>query len=65
MAKAKTKKAVEKRVKVTAKSKIKRSRGGKSHLMRRKGSRRRLKLKRPAYVSKVDIKKIKKMLLQG
>ncbi len=62
MGKLKTKKALQKRVKITGTSKVKRSRAGRRHLMRKKTSRRRLKLKSPAYVDKTDEKKIKQML---
>lgn len=65
MPKLKTKKALKKRIRLSAGSKIKRARAGRSHLMRKKSSRRRLKLKRAAYLEKVDQKKVRRMLPYG
>ncbi|MDP8233503.1 MAG: 50S ribosomal protein L35 [Candidatus Saelkia tenebricola] len=65
MPKLKTRKAVKKRVKVTGTGKVKRAKAGKKHLMRKKNSKRRLSLKKGAYVSKVEEKKIKSMLPYG
>jgi len=65
MPKLKTKKAVQKRIKLTASGKLKRSQAGRSHLMRKKNSKRRLRLKRPQYVIAVDEKKVKAMLPYG
>jgi large subunit ribosomal protein L35 len=65
MPKMKTKKAVKKRIKITGGGKLKRAKGNKSHLMRKKSSRRRLSLKEGAYVSDVESKKVKKMLPYG
>jgi len=62
MPKLKTRKALKKRAKVTGTGRIKRAQGGKRHLMRKKNSKRRLALKKGAYVSKVEEKKIKEML---
>ncbi len=62
MPKLKTRKAAKKRLKVTSSGKIKRAKAGKRHLMRKKNSKRRLDLKKGAYVSKVEEKKIKGML---
>jgi len=56
MPKMKTKKAVKKRIKITGGGKLKRAKGNKSHLMRKKSSRRRLSLKEGAYVSDVESK---------
>ncbi|HDL09719.1 MAG TPA: 50S ribosomal protein L35 [Candidatus Omnitrophica bacterium] len=65
MPKIKTKKAVQKRIKITASGKLKRAQAGRSHLMRKKNSRRRLRLKRPRYMAAVNEKKVKEMLPYG
>ena len=62
MPKLKTKKALKKRVRITARGKVKRAKGGRSHLMRRKTAQRRLTLKKPGYAVKSDEKRIKQML---
>ena len=62
MPKARTKRALKKRVRVTASGKIKRARASRRHLMRKKNSRRRLHLKKAAYISSLDEKKVKTLL---
>jgi len=62
MPKMKTKKAAKKRLKVTGGGKLKRAKGSKSHLMRKKRSKRRLSLKEGSYVSAAETKKVKTML---
>lgn len=62
MGKSKTKKAVKKRIKVTAGGKLIHAKAGRSHLMRKKTSRQRLHLKKKAIVDTVEVKKIKRML---
>ncbi len=65
MPKMKTKKAVKKRIKITGGGKLKRAKAGKSHLMRKKNSKRRSDLKESSYVSDVESKRVKKMLPYG
>ncbi|MCD6134344.1 MAG: 50S ribosomal protein L35 [Candidatus Omnitrophica bacterium] len=63
--KLKTKKAIKKRVKVTAHGKILRRKGGKSHLLSGKSTRRKRELRRKTLVAKANQKSIKKMLPYG
>lgn len=63
--KLKTKKAIRKRVKVTAHGKILRRKGGKSHLLSGKSTRRKRELRRKTLVAKANQKSIKKMLPYG
>ncbi|MAG55029.1 MAG: 50S ribosomal protein L35 [Planctomycetes bacterium] len=62
MPKLKTNKSAKKRFKVTAKGRIKRSRAGKSHLMRSFTGKRVRALRRPAMMSGGDEKVAKRML---
>ncbi|MDF1811627.1 MAG: 50S ribosomal protein L35 [Verrucomicrobiales bacterium] len=57
--KAKTRKAVAKRFKVTGSGRVLRRKQGKRHLMRRKNSKRRRRLTQATLVSKADEKDIK------
>ena len=64
--KLKTHKGVAKRFKFTKKGKIKYSSGGKSHLLSKKESKRKMRLRKPALIEgKKDIKYIKRMLPYG
>jgi len=63
--KLKTKKAIKKRVKITAHGKIVRHKGGKSHLLSGKSSRRKRDLRRKTLVAKANEKSIKRMLPYG
>jgi large subunit ribosomal protein L35 len=62
MPKLKTKKGVKKRFKVTKKGKIKRHHSGCSHILTKKSSKRKRKLRHDDLVNKVDKKKVKKLL---
>lgn len=62
MPKLKTHKGVKKRVKVTAKGKVKRSKAGKGHLLSGKTGRRKQRLKKKIGVSDAFNKKIKRAL---
>ncbi|MEO0232141.1 MAG: 50S ribosomal protein L35 [candidate division WOR-3 bacterium] len=62
MPKIKTKKSALKRFKITAKGKIKRYRAFHSHLAQSKNPKRKRRLRKPAYLSGGDEKKIKKIL---
>ncbi|MCY4021860.1 MAG: 50S ribosomal protein L35 [Anaerolineaceae bacterium] len=59
--KLKTHKSTAKRFKVTGSGKVMRTKGGKSHLRRRKSSRTKRQLDRMQPVSKVDVRRIKTM----
>lgn len=57
--KLKTHKSTAKRFKVTATGKVMRTKGGKSHLRRRKSRRTKQQLDRMQPVSKVDVRRVK------
>ncbi len=57
--KLKTHKSTAKRFKVTATGKVMRTKGGKSHLRRRKSSRVKRQLDRMQSVSKSDVRRVK------
>ncbi len=57
--KLKTHKSTAKRFKVTAGGKVMRTKGGKSHLRRRKSRRTKQQLDRMQPVSKVDARRVK------
>jgi large subunit ribosomal protein L35 len=57
--KAKTRKGVAKRFKITGSGKVVRRRQGKRHLLRRKNAKRRRRLGQTALVAKCDIPNIK------
>ncbi|MCY4525388.1 MAG: 50S ribosomal protein L35 [Anaerolineaceae bacterium] len=59
--KLKTHKSTAKRFKVTGSGKVMRTKGGKSHLRRRKSSRTKRQLDRMQPVSKADVRRIKTM----
>ncbi len=63
MPKLKTNKSAKKRFRLTKSGKIKRSRAGKSHLMRSFSQKRVRRLRKPTLVSKAETKVIKRMLL--
>lgn len=62
MPKQKTKKSLAKRVKVTAKGKLKRYKAGHSHLMESKSKRRKRRLRQPEILKGRNEKRFKKML---
>jgi len=61
----KTKKAVASRFIMTKSGRIKRSRSGKSHLMRHKTRKRKRSIRKGAYLSGMDEKNIRSMLPHG
>lgn len=65
MPKQKTHKGLAKRVKVTARGKIKRGRTGGGHLMSHKSSKQRRKISTPTLMSSTVAKWAKKMLGQA
>ena len=62
MPKLKTRKSVAKRVKVTKKKKILRSKAGRRHLLSGKAKKRKRKLRRKTKVSEGDKRALKKAL---
>lgn len=62
MPKMKTNRGAAKRFRKTASGRIKRKRGYLRHILTKKSSKRKRKLRQPAYVSKVDEARIKRLL---
>lgn len=60
--KMKTKKSVKSRFKVTGTGKLKRTRPGRRHILTKKTSKRKRKLRRPALVSPGHAKVYKKIM---
>lgn len=65
MPKMKTNKGVAKRFKVTGTGKVKRRQANKSHILTKKASKRKRRLRKPELAAKGDAKRIKRMLLGG
>ena len=65
MPKLKTRKAAAKRIWFTKRGKLKRFRAGTSHLMGKKRSKRKRRLRRPTLVAKVDYQNIRRLLPYG
>jgi large subunit ribosomal protein L35 len=63
--KAKTRKAVAKRFKVTGTGKILRRKQGKRHILQKKSRKRKRFLGKPALVSKADLKNVRASLPFG
>jgi len=62
MPKAKTNKAVKKRVKVTKTGKVLLNRAGRGHLLSKKSSKRRRHMRKKKVASPADAVRLKKML---
>ncbi|MBN1982882.1 MAG: 50S ribosomal protein L35 [Chitinivibrionales bacterium] len=62
MPKIKTRSAVKKRFKVTAKGKVKRKKAFARHILTSKKTKRKRALRHPAMLDKTQVKKVKKML---
>ncbi len=62
MSKMKTKKSVKKRLKVTGRNKLKRTRPGRRHLLTKKPSKRKRKLRKKTLVSKAQEKTYLRLL---
>jgi large subunit ribosomal protein L35 len=62
MPKMKTNKAVGKRFKVTGTGKLKRHRPGKRHILTKKSSNRKRKLRKPGLVDKGQLKMYKRLM---
>jgi large subunit ribosomal protein L35 len=63
MPKMKSNRAAKKRFKVTASGKLKREKAYKSHILTKKSSKRKRKLRTPTLVSNGDSKRVKRMIL--
>lgn len=62
MPKIKTNRSAAKRFKVTATGKIMHFRAGASHLMRKKNSKRKRRLAKPAVLDKTNLKNVKRLI---
>lgn len=62
MPKMKSRKALTKRFKVTATGQLKRSHGGKRHLLTKKTAKRKRHLSRPCLVSTTQLKTYKRLM---
>ena len=65
MPKMKTRKSAAKRYKMTATGKIKYKKQGTRHILTKKSSKRKRKLRHPATLSPVETKKARKLLPYG
>jgi large subunit ribosomal protein L35 len=65
MPKMKTHRGAAKRVKKTGTGKLKRMRSNKSHILNKKTTKRKRRLRKPDLVSKADEKKLNKILPYG
>lgn len=62
MPKMKTHRGAAKRFKKTGTGKIKRSRNNKQHILTKKSTKRKRKLRKPDLVAAVDVKRLKQMI---
>jgi len=62
MPKMKTNRAAAKRLKRTAKGKLRRMKANKSHILTKKSSKRKRSLRQPTLVSKADEKRMNRLL---
>jgi large subunit ribosomal protein L35 len=65
MPKLKTKKGVLKRFKIAKSGKIKKRSANRGHLLTKKSSKRKRKLRRSSYLSSADVKRIRRLLPYG
>jgi large subunit ribosomal protein L35 len=65
MPKLKTHRGAAKRFKITAKGKVKRGHAFKSHILTKKTSNRKRKLRQPGLVSSSEVKKVHALLPYG
>ena len=65
MPKMKTHRGAAKRFKKTGTGKIKRSRNNKQHILTKKSTKRKRRLRKPDMVAKADEKRMKRMLPYG
>jgi len=62
MAKMKTNKSAAKRFRVTGRGKVHRFKAYKSHILTKKSSKRKRRLRKPTLVSKAEERRIKRLL---
>ena len=62
MPKIKTNRGAHKRFRVTASGKIKRAKAYSSHILTKKSSKRKRKLRKSTNVSEVDLRRVRRML---
>lgn len=62
MPKLKSNRGAHKRFRLTGTGKVKRAKAFASHILTKKSSKRKRKLRRPAAVSSVDAKRVRRML---
>jgi large subunit ribosomal protein L35 len=62
MPKIKTNRGAHKRFRVTASGKIKRAKAYTSHILTKKSSKRKRKLRKSTEVSEVDLRRVRRML---
>ena len=65
MPKLKTKKGVAKRFKITKSGRIKKRSANRGHLLSKKSSKRKRKLRKAGYLTLTEAKKIRRMLPYG
>jgi large subunit ribosomal protein L35 len=65
MPKIKTNRGARKRFSFSGTGKIKRTKANASHILTKKSSKRKRKLRRSTTVSKVDVQRVKRMLGSG
>ena len=65
MPKLKTKKGVAKRFKITKSGRVKKHSANRGHLLSKKSSKRKRKLRRSSYLTNTEAKKIRRMLPYG
>ncbi|MDP2652432.1 MAG: 50S ribosomal protein L35 [Candidatus Omnitrophota bacterium] len=65
MPKLKTNRSAAKRFKITKKGKIKYRKAGRRHILGKKTRKRKRQLRHSAYVSKTDVKRLRRLLPYG
>lgn len=65
MPKMKTRRGAAKRFRLTKGGKIKRKKAFKSHILTKKSAKRKRGLKKPGFVHKADVKRIKRLIPYG
>ncbi|MEQ8331074.1 MAG: 50S ribosomal protein L35 [Longimicrobiales bacterium] len=65
MPKMKTHRGAAKRLKITGSGRIKRNKANKSHILTKKTTKRKRRLRKPDLVAKSDEKRLKKILPYG
>ncbi len=63
MPKMKTRRGAAKRFKITGSGKIKRNKANKSHILTKKTPKRKRRLRKGTILTKVEVKRVKKMII--